>query len=139
MDPRRIVCWALAMGCGMAAPVHAQFNPDVLRLYGGIYATDCANPQSPRLRVEREALHVEQGDRWLSARQELMAIHSSFGQSAPPNFLVALDGQVRPQVGMTFLVFTSAQGVYATLDGHPMVLANLGGWPGRGSTTTMRC
>lgn len=126
MDARRIVCRALAIGWVMATPLHAQFTTDVLRLYGGIYATDCSNPQSPRLRVERDALHVEQGDRRLSARQELMVIHSYFGPSAPRNFRVALDGQVRPQMGMTVLVYTDAKGRYAALDGHPAVLANLG-------------
>lgn len=127
MNTRLAVGLIVALGGGATAPAVAQLNAELLALYGGAYATDCANPQSPRLRVERDALHVEQGDRRLSARRDVMAIHAYFGQSAPANFLVALDGQVRPQMGMTFLVFSDARGPYATLDGHPTVLANLGG------------
>jgi hypothetical protein len=108
------------------ARAQAGLSADVLQQYGGIYAVQCDNPKSPRLRVERQALHVEQGNRRLSARSGLMAMHAYFGQSAPPGFLVALEAQVQPQLPLTFLVFQDAQGQYVTLDGHPKVLTTLG-------------
>jgi hypothetical protein len=123
----RCVCLLIALlsGAGMAW-AQSGLDAEVLRLYGGTYAVDCANSQSPRLKVERQALHVEQGQRRLTARQDVMAAYSYFGQSAPPGFLVALEGQVQRQMVMTFLVYGDARGQYATLDGHPDVLANLG-------------
>jgi hypothetical protein len=108
------------------ARAQTDLSADVLQQYGGVYAVQCDNPKSPRLRVERQALHVEQGNRRLSARSGLMAMHSYFGQSAPPGFLVALEGQVQPQLPLTFLVYRDAQGQYVTLDGHPKVLTTLG-------------
>ena len=126
MKRRHPVLEAIALALGLSAPAHAQLQPDVLQLYGGLYAVDCARPESPRLRVERDALHVEQGNSRLSARQDLVAIHAYFGQSAPPDFLVALDAQVGPQMNLTFLVYRDRRGQYARLDGHPTVLAKLG-------------
>lgn len=107
---------------------HAQtgLSADLLRLYGGVYAMDCARPDSPKLRVERQTLQVEQGDRRLAARGPLQAIHAYFGQSAPPGFLVALEGEVRSRHQITFLVYGDAKGQYVNLDGTPAVLANLG-------------
>jgi hypothetical protein len=101
-------------------------DDEVMRLYGGTYAVQCGDPQSPRLRVERQALHVEQGNRRLTARQDITSSYSYFGQSAPPGFLVALEAQVQPQRLMTFLVYGDARGQYAALDGHPAVLSALG-------------
>lgn len=126
MKPRQPGLGAIALALGLLPAAQAQLLPDVLQFYGGLYAVDCARPESPRLHVERDALHVEQGDRRLSARQDLTAIHAYFGQSTPPDFLVALHAQVRPQINLTVLVYRDRRGQYARLEGHPTVLANLG-------------
>ncbi len=121
----------LGVGAGWAvlalAPSWAQsgLNADVVQRYGGLYALDCANPRSPRVRVEAAALMVEQGNQRLSARGP-QAAFSYFGQSAPPGFFVALMGQVQGRHEMVFLVHGDAQGQYIEINGSPTVMANLG-------------
>ncbi len=118
------------LGCalllwGGAAQAQGKLEADVLKLYGGVYATDCAQAQSPRLRVERAALMVEQGNRRLVA-QDVQAAFSYFGNSPPPGYLVVLMGQVRGQHSMMFVVYGDAQGQYIQIDADPPVMANLG-------------
>lgn len=110
---------------GGAAQAQGTLEADVLKLYGGIYATDCAQAQSPRLRVERAALVVEQGNRRLVA-QDVQAAYSYFGNSPPPGYLVVLMGQVRGQHSMLFVVHGDARGQYIQIDGDKPVMANLG-------------
>lgn len=110
---------------GGAAQAQGTLEADVLKLYGGVYATDCAQAQSPRLRVERAALMVEQGKRRLVA-QDVQAAYSYFGNSPPPGYQVVLMGQVRGQHSMMFVVYGDAQGQYIQIDADPPVMANLG-------------
>lgn len=110
---------------GGAAQAQGTLEADVLKLYGGVYATDCAHPQAPRLRVERSALVVEQGNRRLVA-QDVQAAYSYFGNSPPPGYRVVLMGQVRGQHSMLFVVYGDAQGQYIQIDADPPVMANLG-------------
>ncbi|MCW5654051.1 Ivy family c-type lysozyme inhibitor [Hydrogenophaga sp.] len=116
----------LLLCLGSGATAQGRLEADVLKLYGGVYAVDCAQPQSPRVRVGADAILVEQGDRRLTA-QSLQASHSFFGQSAPPGFFVALMGMIQGRHDIVFLVQGDARGQYLALDGNPTVLANLGG------------
>lgn len=119
----------VGVGCALlaGAPAWGQsgLNADVLRLFGGPYALDCANPQSPRVRVEAAAIAIEQGNQRLTARG-LQAAFSYFGQAAPPNFFVALMGQIQGRHEAIFLVYGDAQGQYIEITGSPTVMANLG-------------
>lgn len=121
--------WGMGgLGVGLAcASVWAQsgLDADVLKLYGGRYALDCANPQSPRVLVGAATVAVEQGNQRMTA-QGLQAAHSYFGQSAPPGFFVALLGQVQGRHDMGFLVQGDAQGQYIQIEGDKTVMANLG-------------
>lgn len=121
---RWVLCAALLLGA-TAAAAQGGLDPEVLKLYGGLYAVDCAHPQSPRLRVERMALVVEQGNRRLAA-QEVQAAFSYFGNSPPPGYLVALLGQVQGRHSMLFVVLGDAQGQYIQIDGDAPVMASLG-------------
>ncbi|MDO9506137.1 MAG: Ivy family c-type lysozyme inhibitor [Hydrogenophaga sp.] len=125
--------WTRCLGVGVwgvwlgMAPAWGQsgLGADVLKLYGGRYALDCANPQSPRVQVQAAAVLVEQGNQRLTA-QSLQAAHAYFGQSAPPGFFVALLGQVQGRHEVVFLVQGDARGQYIQIDGDKTVMANLG-------------
>lgn len=108
-----------------AAGAQDGLNAEVLKLYGGMYAIDCSQAQSPRVRVERNAISVEQGNRRLTA-QQVQAAYSYFGQSPPPGYLVALLAQVQGRHEMTFVVQADARGQFLEVDGDKAVLATLG-------------
>lgn len=115
-------------GVGLTAATawgQGRLDADILRYYGGRYALDCANPQSPRVLVQAAAVAVEQGNQRLTA-QGLQAAHSYFGQSPPPGFFVALLGQVKGRHEVLFLVQGDALGQYIQIDGDKTVMANLG-------------
>lgn len=118
-------CLAMCWLVGGAAWAQGRLDAEMLKLYGGRYAVDCANARSPLVRVDAAQIVVEQGNRRLSA-QSLQAAHSYFGQSPPPGFVVALLGQVQQRHGIVFLVQADGQGQYIELDGDKTVMANLG-------------
>ena len=110
-----------------APPARAQagLSGDDLKLFGGSYASDCANPAAPRLRVDRDALTVARGNQRLTARG-LMASYSYFGNSPPPGFRGALSGNVRGAEQLTFLAYADRLGTYIRIEGDPQVRAALG-------------
>jgi hypothetical protein len=116
--------WGAWLAC---APAWGQsgLDAETLKLYGGRYALDCANPQSARVLVGAAAVAVEQGNQRMTA-QDLQAAHSYFGQSAPPGFFVALLGQVQGRHDMVFLVQGDAKGQYIQIEGDKTVMANVG-------------
>ena len=93
-------------------------------MYGGNYSSDCSNGSAPRLRVVADALMVEQGNKRLTG-SNVQAAHSFFGQSPPPDYQVALLGEVRGEQ-LIFLVYRDKSGQYITIDGEPKVRAALG-------------
>ncbi|MES2841183.1 MAG: Ivy family c-type lysozyme inhibitor [Pseudomonadota bacterium] len=107
------------------ARAQSGLDADSLKLYGGLYAIDCSQPQSPRVRVDRNAISVEQGDRRLVA-QSVQAAHSYFGQSPPPGYVVALLAQVQGRHEMLFVVQADARGQFLNVDGDKAVLTTLG-------------
>ncbi len=86
---------------------------------------DCGNPTATRLRVVGDALMVEQGNKRLTGNN-VQAAYSYFGQSAPPNYLVALLSDVRGGSQLLFIVFKDGSGQYITLDGDQKIQAALG-------------
>ena len=66
----------------------------MLKVYGGNYSSDCGNASAPRLRVVADALMVEHGNKRMTG-SNVQAAHSYFGQSPPPDYQVALLGEVR--------------------------------------------
>ncbi len=111
----------------VSLPARAEtLSPDVMRLYGGRYSTDCAGDTGPRLRVTPAALQVEAGGKRMSGR-EVLAAYSYFGQQAPPKgFQVALLSQVRPGAGLQFMIYRDKSGQYAVLEADGPVQAALG-------------
>jgi hypothetical protein len=124
----RIISYAFsATIIGTAAPIWAQgkLDGDSFKLWGGTYSTNCADSKAPRLRVASDALMVEQGDKRLTGRN-VQASYSFYGQSPPPDYQVALTGEVRGSLQLLFIVFQDKTGVYITLDGDREVQAALG-------------
>lgn len=103
----------------------AHFKPDVMRNYGGLYASNCSNPDAPRLRVLHDALVVEQGDKRVVGHK-VRAAFSYFGPSAPPSFKIALLSQVRSGSAMDFMVFQDKTGTSIHLQADASLQAALG-------------
>lgn len=121
--PSSILAVAVLAVAGIAS---AQgLRPDTMAMFGGRYAIDCAKADSPRVVVEAQQMRVEQGNQRLTAGK-LDASASYFGNRPPPEFRIALMGEVQGRYGMTGLVNTDARGQYLQLDGDQAVMANLG-------------
>lgn len=109
-----------------ALPAQAQsLDAEVMKRYGGAYSADCANPAAARLRVTAQALLVEQAGKRMTGRN-VQAAHSYFGNSAPPDYQVALLSEAAGGAGLLFIVYRDKAGLYITLDGDPKVQAALG-------------
>lgn len=98
---------------------------EALRLYGGVYSANCADPAAPRLRAGADALVVELGNQRIVGRN-VQAAYSFFGNSPPPNYQVVLLSEVRPGVGVEFIVYRDRTGLYATFEADPGMRAILG-------------
>ncbi|WP_295958556.1 Ivy family c-type lysozyme inhibitor [Rhodoferax sp.] len=118
-----------ATGClclvASTAWAQAHFKPDVVRKYGGTYASDCSNPDAPRLRVLRDALVVEQGDKRVVGRK-VQAAFTYFGPSAPPSFKMALVSEVHSGSALDFMVFEDKNGTSIHLQADASLQAALG-------------
>lgn len=108
------------------SPGSAQgLRPDALALFGGRYAIDCARPDSPRVWVEAREMRIEQGNQRITVGR-LDSAFSYYGQNPPPEFRVALLGQVQGRHDVIGVVNADGKGQYLTLDGDRPVLASLG-------------
>lgn len=119
------VAAAAAVATGAPAWSQSTLDAQALKLYGGTYSSDCINATATRLRVVADALMVEQGTKRLTGNN-VQTAYSYFGQSAPPNYLVALLSDVRGGSQLLFIVFKDSAGQYITLDGDQKVQAALG-------------
>ena len=123
---RRRAALAAALLATASAWAQTGLDAPTLRQFGGRYAVDCANPAAPRLRVDADALLVEQGNQRMTGRNA-MSSYSYFGNSPPPkDFQVALMGELRGGLQLLFMVYADRAGPYVRLDGDPKVAAALG-------------
>lgn len=113
---------ALAVSGAAAAQ---GLRPDALAMFGGRYALDCSKPDSPRVLVEARQMRIEQGNRRITVGN-LDSAFSYFGQNPPPEFRVALLGQVQGRHEVSALVNADGKGQYLSLDGDRTFMANLG-------------
>lgn len=117
----------LAMAAlAVAGAAGAQgLRPDALAMFGGRYALDCAKADSPRVLVEARQMRIEQGNQRITVGN-LDSAFSYFGNSPPPDFRVALLGQVQGRHEVIALVNADGKGQYLTLDGDRTFMANMG-------------
>jgi hypothetical protein len=118
---------ATAIVAGLATltvSAEAALEPEILKLYGGTYLSDCAHPASPRVTVFENDIVFLQGDRRVAATN-VEAQHSFFGQSAPPGFLVALSSESGPNQ-LLALIYQDESGTYLQIDGDPPLMAQVG-------------
>ena len=123
---RAAVC---VLGLVMAASAWPKGGLDAptLRQYGGRYATDCANPAAPSLRVAAEALTVEQNGLRLTGRAPTRPSAAALGDHASAkDFRLAMIGAVRGGSQLRFMVHADPAGPYIVLDGDAKVTAALG-------------
>lgn len=121
---KRWVC-AGVLGVTSLAAQAQGLRPDVMAGFGGRYAVDCARPDSPRVVVEARQMLIEQGNQRITVGN-LDSAFSYFGNSPPPEFRVALMGQVQGRHEVLGLVNADGMGQYLQLDGDRTVMANLG-------------
>lgn len=116
--------WALVPSASALA--QSGLQDDAFNNYGGLYAVDCARPQSPRVTVLRTNLTLQSGGRRWVVR-DLDAIYAWYGQQEPPpGFQVALSSSSGSQGGMVFMVKVDKQGQYIEIDEDPAVKAAIG-------------
>ncbi len=121
-----LICLAfVTVAASTVARSQAGLDAATLKLYGGLYSADCANAAAARLRVLADALIFEQGTRRVTGHN-VQSAASYFGQSPPPDFQFAFEGEVIKGVGLLFLGYRDKSGYYITLDGHPRVAAAIG-------------
>lgn len=96
---------------------------EALKLYGGVYSTECGNPAAPRLHVA-ETLNVEHGNKRMTGGN-LMAAASYFGPEPPPGYQTALISEVRGGAQLLFVVYRDKGGLYIELMGDPLVEKSL--------------
>jgi hypothetical protein len=113
-----------ALAVALAGPALAQWNAEAFRLYGGTYSADCANPAALKLRVDADALVIDNHGRTMTARQ-LEPSFSYFGQQSPPQFQVAIMSQLKG-VEVVFLVYRDKRGRYVDLQADARLMAALG-------------
>ncbi len=104
---------------GVPAAAEYSLEAESLKLYGGSYSTDCANPAAPHLRVA-ETLNVEKGNKRMTG-EKLMAAASYFEPNTPANYQMALLSEVRGGAQLIFVVYRDKAGLYIELMGDPKV------------------
>lgn len=120
------VGWWGVLGLMAASTASAQgLRPDVMTGFGGRYAVDCARPDSPRVLVQERQMLIEQGNQRMTVNN-LDSAFSYFGNNPPPEFRVALLGQVQGKFDVIASVNADARGQFIQLDGDPAVMKNLG-------------
>jgi hypothetical protein len=125
---------ALALAAGLASTASAlEWNAEALALYGGTYASDCANPAALHLRIDRDRLAIEKGALTVTALQPDPSA-SFFGPQPPREFEIAILGRSSADGDVTFVVYGDARGRYVGLQAAPKVMASLGLTPNDATT-----
>jgi hypothetical protein len=116
MNTNRFLLHASAIVCLTAsAQASAQYSLEAesLKLYGGTYSTDCANPAAPKLRMA-DTLNVEYNHKRMTGTN-LMASASYLDPNPPPNYQMAMLGDVRRDARLIFVVYRDKIGLYIQL------------------------
>jgi hypothetical protein len=111
-----------------AAPAwsQARFKSDVMRNFGGVYASSCGNPSGPRLRVAWDALVVEHGDKRIVGRNVQADTRYNGAAAQLPHFQVALTSTLRSGAKLDFVVLEEKSIVNITLQADPKLQQALG-------------
>jgi hypothetical protein len=121
---RLICCAVLTFAFAGATFAQARLDPKLMKNFGGTYMVDCRNNASPKATVFDDSLVFLHGDKRVAGSK--VQLQSSFyGNSPPPNFMMALSGQA-PGGEMYFLVYQDKAGPYLTVDGDQKVTSAIG-------------
>lgn len=106
-----LFCAGLTLADGALA---AGLRPEVLERWAGVWSSDCAAAQAPRLTVSADTLAF-QADGVATVGTGAMSGYALFGQMQPPEgFVVGLMSSA-----IEAIAFESAQGDYLTLTRGP--------------------
>lgn len=122
----RVMQSAMLIVAVASTPAWSQGKLDAatMKAYGGTYMADCSNNASPKATIFADALVFLHGDKRIAGSKP-EAQHSFFGNSAPPEYRIALVSQA-PSGGLVFLVYQDKAGQYLTVDGDQKVTAAIG-------------
>jgi hypothetical protein len=122
----RLVGVTLSLLCA-AAPGWAQGKIDakLMQRYGGVLAPECANYLLPMLKFLGDSLVVQDAGKAVLTGRNVKAVPTYFGAKPPPEFETALTSEVAPGEAMVFVLYRTASGLFATVEGGPKVLAAL--------------
>jgi hypothetical protein len=111
---------------GMApAWSQARFKSDVMRNFGGVYASSCGAANGPKLRVAWDALVLEHGDKRIVGRN--VQADPAYAKAAQlPHFQVALTSTLRSGAKLDFVVLEEKSIVNITLQADPGLQEMLG-------------
>jgi hypothetical protein len=114
----------VVVAAGTPALSQGKLDSGMMKAYGGTYQVDCSNNASPKATVFDEGLVFLHGDKRIAGSK--VQLQSSFyGNSPPPNFMMALSGQA-PGGELYFLIYQDKAGAYLTVDGDQKVTAAIG-------------
>jgi hypothetical protein len=110
-----------------SAPAWAQGKVDnkLMQTYGGVLAPDCSNYMLPQLKYLGDSLVVQDGGKPVLTGRHVKAAPAHFGATPPPEFETALTSEVAGGEKMVFVFYRNAQGLFATVEGGPKVMAAL--------------
>ena len=124
---QRLAGVTLALLCA-GAPAWSQGKIDTRPLpqrYGGVLAPDCSNYLLPQLLYPGDSLVVRDAGKAVLTGRNVKAVPTYFGATPPPEFETALTSEVAPGEAMVFVLYRNAQGLFATVEGGPKVMAAL--------------
>lgn len=122
---RRLCGVALALLCAAAgAGAQGKVDAKLMMRYGGALAPECANYLLPQLLIG-ETLIVREGGKPILTGRNVKVVPSYFGSAPPPEFETALSSEVAPGETMVFVLYRNADGLFATVEGSPKVIAAL--------------
>ena len=118
----------IATLCAMAGSSRsADWVPEMVTRYGGVYATDCSNPSAPRLRADTESLQVEVANRRMTGRKVQISVNPFGSQQPLPGVeVVTLLSEVRGGHELSFWVHRDTSGQFVEIEADKAVMSALG-------------
>jgi hypothetical protein len=122
-----VLCLGLTgLLAGTAASAQMRLDPAFMNLFGGTYSANCGDPAAPYARVEADALIVGQGSAPPLVARNAHTMLSNAAHRAQPDYMATLQAEVRPWIGLEFVIYRDPLGQYLRLEGDPAVLSQLG-------------
>ncbi|HEV7915287.1 MAG TPA: Ivy family c-type lysozyme inhibitor [Albitalea sp.] len=121
----RRVALAGVLACLVPACAQGKADAALSQRYGGVLALDCSQYMLPQLKHLGDSLVVQDAGKAVLTGRNVKAAPSHFGATPPPGFENAFTSEVAGAGTMVFVFYRNAQGLFATVEGSPKVMAVL--------------